>query len=162
MAVSRYLTRAGTLSKKSVLIGACIAVTACASGGQGARSTLEMAQRRVFEAPYDDVFSAVVEVLARDYTLALVEPETGAVETAPKADVVLSTGAFQGVYNLKVRAAVASVGADRTEVRLRVLAGQMLDFVENRWEYRDFGSTQYYQEYFSLIREAVEDRVGSR
>jgi hypothetical protein len=160
--VSCCITKARLFLICTVIFVTCIAVTACSLRGGDDERRLELSQRTVFDATYDEVFPAVVEVLSRDYTLAQVEPDTGAIETAPKPDVELKTGAFQGVYNLKVRAAVASLEAKKTEVRLRVLAGQLLDFVENRWEYRDFGSPQYYNEYFRLIREAVEERRGYR
>lgn len=135
-------------------------ISACAAGGNPGKR-LERAQTKVFKASFDEVFPSVVEVLSRDYTLTSVERDKGTIETAPKQDVELNTGAFQGVYNVKIRAEVYSLQEKQTRVRLRVLAGRMLDFVENRWEYRDFGSPQYYEDYFGIIDKAVSERKAS-
>lgn len=133
-------------------------ISACAVIGGGSGKRLERAQTKVFKASFDEVFPSVVEVLSRDYTLTSVEPDKGTIETAPKQDVELNTGAFQGVYNIKIKAEVYSLDGNQTGVRLRVLAGRMLDFVENRWEYEDFGSPQYYRDYFRIIDKAVSER----
>jgi hypothetical protein len=154
--------KGGVWLKILLTLGASvIALVACATAGGGGQRRLERAQTNVIEASYDEVFPAVVEVLSRDYTLTIVDPGTGIIETAPKQDVVLDTGSFHGVYNLKVQAAVLQHEADRTKVRLRVQAGRLLDFVENRWEYKDFGSPQYYRDYFQVILKAVNERKGS-
>lgn len=161
-AVNRLAFNGKLCSKITLIFGAIwIALAACTPTGGDLLLRMERAQTNVFEAPYDEVFKAVVEVLSRDYTLSQVEPDAGTIETLPKQDVLLSTGNFQGVYNLKVRAAILRLEAGRTEVRLRVLAGRLLDFVENRWEYKDFGSPQYYRDYFQVIRKAVNERKGS-
>lgn len=141
-----------------IIVVVCFALVGCAAKAERAQRRMERAQSKVFEASYDEVFPAVVEVLSRDYTLSRAEPTHGAVETTPKYDVVLNTGEFQGVYSLKVRAAVTRLEEQRTEVRLRVLAGQLLDFVENRWLYKDFGAPQYYKQYFRLIDAAIKKR----
>ncbi|MDV2495746.1 MAG: hypothetical protein RX316_05980 [bacterium] len=133
----------------------CLALAGCASSGDRAQRRLERAQTKVFEASYEEVFPAVADVLSQDYALTRVEPTHGAIETAPKYDVALNTGEFQGVYSLKIRAAVTRLEEQRTEVRLRVLAGKLLDFVENRWLYKDFGTPKYYEEYFRLIETAL-------
>ena len=138
-----------------------VVLASCATKGGRTGKRLERAQTHVFEAPYDVVFPAVVEVLSRDYSLKRVESEGGAIETVPKPDVVLNTGAYQGVYNLKVRAEVSRLEGNRTKVRLRVLTGRLLDFAENRWEYTDFGTPQYYREYFEIIRTAVRKNRNS-
>ncbi|MFQ5893329.1 MAG: hypothetical protein ACE5H5_03355 [Nitrospinota bacterium] len=136
-------------------------LASCAALNLTPEQRMVRAQTKVFQASYEEVFPVVVEVLARDYALLRVEPEGGAIETAPKSDVKLNAGEFQGVYNLKVRATVTPLEAHRTMVRLRVLAGQLLDFVENRWLYKDFGTRQYYREYFHVIQAAVDQQKGA-
>jgi hypothetical protein len=136
----------------------CLALAGCATKAERAQRRMERAQTKVFEAPYEDVFPAVVDVLSQDYTLSRVEASDGAIETAPKYDVVLNTGEFQGVYSLKVRVAVTRLEEKRTEVKLRVLAGTLLDFAENRWLYKDFGDPKFYKEYFRLIDTSLEKR----
>lgn len=146
----------GFSTRHLIVVVLCLALAACATKSERAQRRMERAQTKVFKAPYEEVFPAVVDVLSQDYALLRVEPTHGAIETAPKYDVVLNTGEFQGVYSLKVRAAVTRLEEQRTEVRLRVLAGRLLDFVENRWLYKDFGTPQYYKDYFSLIGTALE------
>lgn len=156
----RALCRGGLLARKMMIGICCLLLASCASNRMAPEQRMERAQTRVFDASYDEVFPAVVEVLSRDYTLVRVDREEGAVETAPKSDVVLNTEGFQGVYSLKVRAVVTRLGAGRTKVRLRVLAGRLLDFVENRWVYKDFGTSQYYREYFRVIDAVFRDKKG--
>lgn len=147
--------------KPQAILGVCwVFLASCAAISLSPEQRMVLAQTKDFQAPYGEVFPAVLEVLGRDYTLLRVEPEDGAIETAPKSDVRLHTGEFHGVYSLKVRATVTAVEPRRTRVRLRVLAGRLLDFVENRWSYKDFGTRQYYREYFRVIQAAVDNQKG--
>lgn len=160
-AKSQRVLRRGGLPARKMMIGICwLVLVSCAANRMTPEQRMERAQTKVFDASYDEVFPAVVEVLSRDYTLVRVDREKGAVETAPKSDVVLNTEEFQGVYNLKVRVVVTKMEAQRTKVRLRVLAGRLLDFVENRWVYKDFGASQYYREYFRVIDAVFREKRG--
>lgn len=151
--------RKSLLLVRCLLLGIlCLLFASCASRRLSAQQRLEQAQKKAFEATYQEVFFAVAEVLSQDFTLAKVDPELGAIETEPKSNVVLNTGEFQGVYNLKVKSFVSALDDKHTEVHIRVLSGRLIDFAENRWEYQDFGTPQYYKEYFNVIQEALLGR----